>query len=40
MRARCEGGGKRPSGTGHRYHGTGPMAFRLRDGRIADLRIG
>lgn len=26
--------------TGNGYHGTGPMVFRLRDGLIADLRIG
>ena len=26
--------------TGNGYNGTGPMTFRLRDGRIADLRIG
>ncbi|MFI1003279.1 nuclear transport factor 2 family protein [Streptomyces galbus] len=26
--------------TSHRYNGTGPMSFRLRDGLIADLRIG
>lgn len=26
--------------TSHRYNGTGPMTFRLRDGLIADLRIG
>jgi hypothetical protein len=26
--------------TSNRYNGTGPMAFRLRDGLIADLRIG
>ncbi|WP_330469031.1 nuclear transport factor 2 family protein [Streptomyces longwoodensis] len=26
--------------TSHRYNGTGPMTFRLRDGRIEDLRIG
>jgi SnoaL-like domain len=26
--------------TGNGYNGTGPMTFRLRGGRIADLRIG
>jgi ketosteroid isomerase-like protein len=26
--------------SGNGYNGTGPMAFRLRDGLIADLRIG
>ena len=26
--------------TGNGYNGTGPMVFRLRDGLIADLRIG
>jgi len=26
--------------TGNGYNGTGPMAFRLRDGLIAELRIG
>ena len=26
--------------TGNGYNGTGPMTFRLRDGLIADLRIG
>ncbi|MQY40210.1 hypothetical protein SRB17_82410 [Streptomyces sp. RB17] len=26
--------------TSNRYNGTGPMTFRLRDGLIADLRIG
>ncbi|MFG3206749.1 nuclear transport factor 2 family protein [Streptomyces sp. NPDC048192] len=26
--------------TSDRYNGTGPMTFRLRDGLIADLRIG
>ncbi len=25
--------------SGHGYNGTGPMTFRLRDGRITDLRI-
>ncbi|MFH8534126.1 nuclear transport factor 2 family protein [Streptomyces tendae] len=26
--------------TSNRYNGTGPMTFRIRDGLIADLRIG
>ncbi|MEW2515939.1 nuclear transport factor 2 family protein [Streptomyces sp. NPDC046870] len=29
-----------PKVTSNRYNGTGPMTFRLRDGLIADLRIG